>query len=100
MMNTNQKVVFWITVVIVTLISIFPVRETTNGGFRKRGFFLWERISDRNTSLNDSYKREYPYSNIDLETLIAQLIPVVVIGGAAVYGLGNQKKKIKNETGN
>ena len=84
-MNEKQMKVLWIVVVIVCLMVLFPVRE---GGHseRARGFLYYDKITVRRGELSITFK-----AGVDLETLIAQMIPVIAIGAGLMISLRDKK---------
>jgi hypothetical protein len=70
-MNQKQLVVLWVTVLILVILAIFPVRRTRK--FTKgRG-------------------RVYYHTKIDLATLMAELIPIALVGTGVIIFLKDKK---------
>jgi hypothetical protein len=92
-MNKKQLFVLWVTIGILALISMFPVRQAGTVGernfYRARGFFLNQRL--------ENSPRTYYYTNIDLETMIAQMIAFAIIGTGLIITLKDKKDKQKPE---
>ena len=86
-MNEKQMKVLWIVVVIVCLMALFPVKEAADG-MRGRGFVYTEKISVPTGSDGSSTFS----AGVDLETLIAQMIPVIAIGAGLMISLRDKKE--------
>ncbi len=84
-MNKKQLVVLWVTIGILALLAIFPVRQA--GDHRNRGFFLSERL----TKSHGRNRQVFYSSSIDLKTLIAQMIPFTIIGTGLIITLKDKK---------
>ena len=85
-MNEKQKKVVWTVLVIITLMALFPVKDAGSGS-RGRGFLYANKLIFRHGEGSVTYS-----AGVDLETLIAQMIPVIAIGGGIFISL-----KDKNE---
>jgi len=85
-MNDKQKKVLWIVIVIVCLMAMFPVKGSENGG-RGRGFLYTEKISVPSGSAGS-----FTFSaGVDLQTLFAQMIPVIAIGAGLFVSFKDKK---------
>lgn len=84
-MNEKQKKVMWTVLVIITLMALFPIKES-GGDLRGRRFLYANKSKFRysETTITTSAK-------VDLETLIAQMIPVFTIGGGIFISLKDKK---------
>jgi hypothetical protein len=82
-MNKKQMNVVWAVLSILFALSLFPMRETTDGHALKRGFAYTQKIQipENGAAL---------YSKIDAETTIFQMLPVVIMGVALILGFGDK----------
>ena len=70
-MNEQQKKVMWIVLVIITLMALFPIKEVSSLGVRGRTFLY---------ANESTFGAHTTSANVDLETTIAQMIPIITIG--------------------
>jgi hypothetical protein len=85
-MNEKQKKVVWAVLAIITLMALFPVKESGNGNLIGRGFLYASKMTLRHGKGSVTYS-----VSVDLETLIAQMIPVIAIGGGVFISLKDLK---------
>lgn len=85
-MNAKQLTVLWVTIGIVVLLSLFPVRNLQGLG-NKRGFLFKETVTFK---WQDG--KHKTHANILLGTLIAQMIPFLAIGTGLIITLKDKKK--------
>ena len=88
-MNKKQMKVVWVVLGILLVMSLFPMRETTDGGTLKRGFAFTQRLQ---TPVHGGSQYTTWYSKVDLETTLAQMLPVVILGVGFVLAFRDKKK--------
>ncbi len=76
----------WIVIVIICLMALFPVKGSENSG-RARGFVYSETISIKHGEAMHTFK-----AGVVLETLIAQMIPVIAIGAGLIVKYKDNKE--------
>jgi hypothetical protein len=89
-MNKKQLVVLWVTIGIVVALSLFPVRHSPapvpGMGFRGRGFLFENKLTLRSGQMKVEHN-----SYVDLQTVIAEMIPFVIIGTGLIITLKDKK---------
>ena len=89
-MNKKQIKVLWVVIIIVCLMALFPVRGSDNGE-RGRGFLFYETITAKSGERSMTFK-----AGVDLETLIAQMIPVIAVGTGLIITFKDKKTDKNN----